>query len=227
MLRVLVVEDEPTTAAAHGDYVGRLAGFELAGIAHTGQEALRALSGGGVDVVLLDMNLPDRHGIDIVRAMRAAGDSTDVIAVTSARELAVVRQAASLGIAQYLLKPFLFTALRERLESWAAHRQTIESQEVVTNQQGVDRLLARPRSRTGALPKGLSPESLDAVTRLLQGDTALSAAEVADRMSSSRVTARRYLEYLHDIGLVVRRPRYAATGRPVIAYAWRAGEGSS
>lgn len=221
MLRVLVVEDEPTTAAAHGEYVGRVAGFEVAGTAYTGQEALRMLSAGGVDVVLLDMNLPDRHGLDIVRAMRAAGDSTDVIAVTSARELTVVRQAASLGIAQYLLKPFVFTALRERLESWASHRQTVEGQEVVTSQQSVDRLLSRPRSMTGALPKGLSPESLDSVTGLLRGADALSAAEVAEQMSSSRVTARRYLEYLHDIGLVVRRPRYAATGRPVIEYAWR------
>lgn len=227
MLRVLVVEDEPTAATAHGEYVGRVAGFELAGTAYTGQEALRTLSGGGVDVVLLDMNLPDRHGLDVVRAMRAAGDTTDVIAVTAARELTVVRQATSLGIAQYLLKPFLFAALRERLESWASHRQTIESQDVVTNQQSVDRLLARPRSMTGALPKGLSPESLDSVARLLQGDAALSAAEAAEQMSSSRVTARRYLEYLHDIGLVVRRPRYAATGRPAIEYAWRTGERST
>ncbi|UYM07732.1 response regulator [Solicola gregarius] len=218
-----MVEDEPTTAAAHGEYVGRVAGFELAGTAYTGQEALRALSNGGIDVVLLDMNLPDRHGLDVVRAMRAAGDGTDVIAVTSARELTVVRQAASLGIAQYLLKPFVFTALRERLESWANHRRTVEGQEVVTNQQSVDRLLSRPRATTNnTLPKGLSPESLDAVTGLLQEADALSAAEVADRMSSSRVTARRYLEYLHDIGLAVRRPRYAATGRPVIEYVWRA-----
>ncbi|MDN5852998.1 MAG: response regulator [Actinomycetia bacterium] len=227
MPRVLVVEDEPATAAAHGEYVGRVAGFELAGIAYNGQEALRVLARGGVDVVLLDMNLPDRHGLDVVRTMRAAGDSTDVIAVTAARELEIVRRASSLGIAQYLLKPFLFAALRERLESWANHRQTIDGQDLVTNQQSVDRLLARPRSTTGALPKGLSPESLDSVTRLLHEADALSAAEVAERMSSSRVTARRYLEYLHDIGLVVRRPRYAATGRPVIEYAWRTGERST
>lgn len=227
MLRVLVVEDDPTAAAAHGEYVGRVDGFELAGTAYTAQEALRTLSGGGVDVVLLDMNLPDGHGLDVVRAMRAAGDSTDVIAVTSARELAVVRQAASLGIAQYLLKPFLFAALRERLQTCAARRQAVEGQDVVTDQRAVDRLLAQPRSDRRTLPKGLSPESLDSVTQLLQADTALSAAEVAERMSSSRVTARRYLEYLHDIGLVVRRPRYAATGRPAIEYAWRADGGTT
>ena len=69
-----------------------------------------------IDVVLLDMNLPDRHGLDVVRAMRAAGHRADVIAVTSARDLEVVRAAVSLGVVQYLLKPFVFATLRDRLD---------------------------------------------------------------------------------------------------------------
>lgn len=225
MLRVLVVEDEPTTAEAHGEYVGRVPGFELGGTVHTGQEALRALSRGGLDLVLLDMNLPDMHGLDIVRAMRSAGDTTEVIAVTSARELPVVRSSMSLGITQYLLKPFLFSALRERMEACARHRESLAADHVVASQQAVDRLLTQPRPAGGnTLPKGLSPGSLDAVTRLLhESNGPLSASEVAERMSSSRVTARRYLEYLCSIGLASRRPRYSSPGRPVVEYLWNGG----
>jgi len=223
MLRVLVVEDEPTAAAAHGEYVGRVPGFELAAVAHTGREALRALAGRDIDVVLLDMNLPDMHGLDIVRTMRANGDSTDVIAVTSARELDVVRRSASLGIMQYLLKPFLFSALRERLESCAAFREELAGREVVSNQQAVDRLLSQPHATTtNPLPKGMSPESLEVFTTLLQEQEAsLSSTEAAQRTGTSRVTARRYLEYLCEIGLAARRPRYASTGRPVVEYLWK------
>jgi len=223
MLRVLVVEDEPVAAEAHAEYVRRVPGFDLASVAHTGQEALRALSRQQVDLVLLDMNLPDLHGLDIVRAMRSAGHTTDVIAVTSARDLQVVRQSVSLGIVQYLLKPFLFSALRERLESYARYRAEIAADEVVTSQQAVDRLLTHTRAAGAgsALPKGLSEESLEAVTRLLrEDDRPLSAAEVADRTSASRVTARRYLEYLCSIGLATRQPRYSAAGRPVVEYVW-------
>jgi response regulator of citrate/malate metabolism len=224
MLRVLVVEDEPEVAAAHGAYVGRIPGFDLAGIAHTGQEALRAVAGGEVDVVLLDMNLPDMHGLDIVRTMRANDDSTDVIAVTSARDLDVVRRSVSLGITQYLLKPFVFSTLQERLQRCAAFREELAERPVVSNQQAVDRLLSQPHPAATAntLPKGMSRESLERFTALLQKQrSAMSAAEAAERTGSARVTARRYLEYLCEIGLAVRRPRYASTGRPVVEYSWK------
>ena len=42
-LRVLVVEDEPVTAEAHAAYVDRVDGFDVAGIAHAGHEAIRRL----------------------------------------------------------------------------------------------------------------------------------------------------------------------------------------
>jgi response regulator of citrate/malate metabolism len=229
MLRVLVVEDERVAASAHAEYVRRVDGFELAAVAHTGQEALQVLGRQPVDLVLLDMNLPDVHGLDILRRMRAAGHTTDIIAVTSARDLEVVRQSVSLGVVQYLLKPFLFSTLRERLESYARYREELHADSVVATQQAVDRLLSQPRASlsTSSLPKGLSPESLDAVTRLLQAEpTPLSAAEVGERTASSRVTARRYLEYLCDVGLAVRRPRYSSTGRPTVEYVWK-GSGPS
>ena len=224
MLRVLVVEDEPVAAAAHAEYVRRVPGFDLAAVATTGQEALRVLKHQPVDLVLLDMNLPDLHGLDIVRSMRSAGHSTDVIAVTSARDLDVVRRSVSLGIVQYVLKPFVFSTLRERLESYARYRDQLAGDEVVASQQAVDRLLSQPRSGVTAgnpLPKGLSTESLEAVTRLLsEAAAALSASEVAEQTSASRVTARRYLEYLCEVGLAARRQRYSPTGRPTVEYAW-------
>ena len=114
-LRVLVVEDEPIAAEAHTAYVSRVEGFVPVATVGTSQAALKALQDKQIDVVLLDMNLPDRHGLDVVRAMRAAGHRADVIAVTSARDLDVVRAAVSLGIVQYVLKPFVFATLRERL----------------------------------------------------------------------------------------------------------------
>ena len=125
VLRVLVVEDEPIAAEAHTAYVGRVDGFEVVATVGTSQAALKALQDKAIDVVLLDMNLPDRHGLDVVRAMRAAGHRADVIAVTSARDLDVVRAAVSLGVVQYVLKPFVFATLRERLLAYRAYREQV------------------------------------------------------------------------------------------------------
>jgi len=137
---VLIVEDEPVAADAHVAYVERVRGFAVRGKAPDGAEAIRALGdpSSGIDLVLLDMYLPDMHGLDVVRAMRTAGHRADVIAVTSARDLEVVRAAVSLGIVQYLLKPFTFAALRDKLERYAAYRVQLAG-EPAGSQQEVDR----------------------------------------------------------------------------------------
>jgi response regulator of citrate/malate metabolism len=224
MIRVLVVEDEPIAAAAHASYVARVPGFVVSGQAGTAADALRVLARTPIDLVLLDMNLPDQHGLSIVRAMRAAGHTADIIAVTSARDLAVVRGAVSQGVVQYLLKPFVFAALRDKLERYRAYRDQIDAQPPVAAQHDVDRLLTTLRGADQAtLPKGLSPESLDAVSALLKGagtGTGMSAAEVAHAIGASRVTARRYLEYLADIGLALRHARYRSSGRPEVEFRW-------
>ena len=220
---VLIVEDEPVAADAHVAYVQRVRGFGVRGKALDGAGAIRQLGNptSGIDLVLLDLHLPDMHGLDVVRAMRTAGHRADVIAVTSARDLEVVRAAVSQGIVQYLLKPFTFAALREKLERYAAYRRQLAGDAAIS-QREVDRVLATLRgSDSGSLPKGMSPDSLDAVALVLRPSAqGLSATEVAEVVGTSRVTARRYLEYLADSALVVRSSRYGSAGRPEVEYHW-------
>ena len=223
---VLVVEDEPVAADAHRTYVERVPGFVVCGVANDGGGALRQLSdpAHAVDLVLLDMHLPDIHGLEVVRAMRTAGHRADVIAVTSARDLEVVRAAVSQGVVQYLLKPFSFAALRDKLERYAAYRQQLAG-DVASGQHEVDRVLATLRGNDStSLPKGMSPDSLDSVVAVLRpSQESLSATEVAMVLGASRVTARRYLEHLADSGLVLRRSRYGGAGRPEVEYRWVSG----
>ena len=222
-LRVLVVEDEPVAAEAHATYVGRVPGFVVVAVASTGQEALRALQGTEVDVVLLDMNLPDRHGLEVVRAMRAAGHGADVIAVSSARDLDIMRSAVSLGVVQYVLKPFAFGTLRDRLSAYLDYRATHVAAAEVGSQAEVDEVFAAARpTRPVSLPKGMSEELLGRVVATLrESPSALSASEVAGQLGVSRVTARRFLEHLHESGVATRRSRYSGAGRPEVEYGWR------
>jgi response regulator of citrate/malate metabolism len=223
---VLIVEDEPVAADAHRAYLERVQGFVVRGVAHDGAGAIRALGDplSVVDLVLLDMHLPDLHGLDVVRAMRAAGHRADVIAVTSARDLEMVRAAVSQGVVQYLLKPFTFAALRDKLERYAAYRHQHQG-DVASGQHEVDRMLATLRGNdASSLPKGMSLESLDAVVGVMRHSTqGLSAAQVAAAVGASRVTARRYLEHLADSAMVVRHSRYGGAGRPEVEYRWVGG----
>ncbi|MGX7828754.1 response regulator [Actinokineospora sp. 24-640] len=218
MITVLVVEDDQVSAEAHRTYVERVPGFGVAGVVHSGRDALRFLAGTAVDLVLLDFYLPDTHGLDVVRALRAGGGSADVIAVTSARDLAVVRAAVSVGVVQYLLKPFTFAGLRDKLQGYARYRDRLGGGAAL-GQSEVDQAFGALRSTDHtALPKGMSGETLDAVLAVVRAAGELSAAATAQAVGVSRVTARRYLEYLADHGLAARQPRYGTVGRPEVRY---------
>lgn len=220
MISVLVVEDDPVAADAHREYVERVAGFTVAGVVHSGGAAVRFCERHRVDLVLLDFYLPDTHGLAVCRALRAMGVPVDVIAVTSARDLSVVRGAVSAGVVQYLLKPFTFAALRDKLDSYARFRERVARPGQASGQADIDRVLATLRpSGQGPLPKGMSTATLDAVTAVLaDSGEGLSAAAVAEATGVARVTARRYLEYLADHGIARRRPHYGTVGRPEVRY---------
>ncbi|GAB2980293.1 response regulator [Nocardioides montaniterrae] len=220
-IRVLVVEDDPIAAEAHAAYVERLDRFALAGVAHSTAEALRLLRRVPVDLVLLDLNLPDGHGLALLQRFRADGVLADVIAVTSARDREVVRRAATQGVAHYLLKPFTFAGFRAKLEQYATYRMQLAATADSVVQGEVDAMFGALHRPATPLPKGMSEETLSAVLAgLRDGDGGMSASEVAARTGTSRVTARRYLEHLADSGEVVRGHRYGA-GRPEVEYRLR------
>ena len=90
---VLVVEDEEVAAAAHAAFVERVPGFRLVGVARSCADARRLLRRAPADLLLLDMHLPDGHGLDLLARLRLEGHQCDAVAVTSVRELEVVRRA--------------------------------------------------------------------------------------------------------------------------------------
>lgn len=226
MIRVLVVEDEEIAATAHSEYVRRIDGFELAGVARTGRDALRMVRdapAGSIDLILLDMNLPDMQGLDVARRIRASGISVDVIAVTAVREVDMVRSALSLGVVQYLIKPFTYSALHDKLRHYSMFRESFAAQASQATQREVDQALGVLRTPLSSnLPKGLSPETLERVIGLLrEGEGGYSAAEVSSTLAIGRVTARRYLEYLAGNDRAVRAARYGGPGRPELEYRWK------
>ena len=179
--------------------------------------------------MLLDMTMPDGTGLDVLRHVRARAADVDVIAVTGVRDADVVRQMVGLGVAQYLVKPFAFAVFRERLEQYRALPRA-RARGVRTRHPVRDRRDARRPAADGipvALPKGLSPDTLERVTAAVRANGPLSAAEAAGPLGMSRVAARRYLEHLADAGRVVRSPRYGTPGRPETEYRWLAVRGRS
>ncbi len=232
MMRVVVVDDDYMVARVHSAFVERVPGFTVVGSASDGAGALRVVRELLPDVVLLDVYMPDMTGLDVLRELRgSAGPEAhvDVLLVTAASDAASVRQALRGGVASYLIKPFSYDDLRERLEHLAAVRRRLADLPAGgvggAAQREVDRLFVPElrRAQSGlALPKGLSPETMALVQKVLldAGADGVSASECAERTGLSRVSARRYLEHLHASGQATQRSRYGAAGRPEHRYAW-------
>jgi response regulator of citrate/malate metabolism len=222
MIRVLVVDDDFMVARIHRGFVARVEGFEVVGTAQTGAEALAAVASLKPDLVLLDLYLPDVFGLDVVARLRAAGETCDVLVITAAKEADAVRGAVRQGVSGYLLKPFAFPALEQRLEAYAAERARAVGEAELTQEQ-IDAAFGASgvagRGPAVSLPKGLSPETAEAVERTLReaGDS-LSATECAEAVGISRVSARRYLEHFVAKGRAEVSLRYGSTGRPERRY---------
>lgn len=224
LINTLIIEDDPVLAEAHRAFTERVPGFAVVGVAHLGTDALRLVATRPVDVLLLDVNLPDFSGIELCRSLRAHGNAVDVIAVTSARDLATVRAAVSLGVVQYLLKPFAFASFHDKLRAYAEYRRRSAQAPRQLAQTDVDRALAAlHESPAPVLPKGLTEATLGAVVELLRNSGGLSSAQVSQGVGIAVQTARRYLEYLVSQRLSTRAPVYGGAGRPEQLYQWTGG----
>jgi response regulator of citrate/malate metabolism len=220
VIRVLVVDDDFMVARVHRGFVERVPGFLVEGVAHTGADALAAVQRLQPDLVLLDIYLPDFSGLEVLRRVREGAAPVDVLAITAARDVATIRTALRGGVVHYLIKPFTFEVLRDRLERYLAANARLAGAATVA-QADVDRLFGTLRPARMSLPKGLNLQTADLIRNtLIAADGDLSASECADIAGLSRVSTRRYLEYFVETGTAAVRLRYGGTGRPEHRFSW-------
>lgn len=244
-IRTLIIDDDVAVAGIHHGFLLARGGFDVVSMAHTGQQGLDLAAELRPELVLLDIHLPDMSGLDVLQQLRGRQQALDVLVITASRELETVRGAMAGGVLHYLVKPFTSQALNERLDEYLVLRRELAAGGAAgpLDQDSIDRLVAPTRRATAAetlagpvaepaaasaavpaarLPKGLSRPTLDAVIEALKSSPEdVSAAGMALQLGLSRVSARRYLEYLVIHGFARLTPRYGAAGRPENRYLWK------
>ncbi|MGW0162393.1 response regulator [Mycobacterium sp. NPDC003323] len=218
MRDVLIVDDDFMVAEIHRRFVERIDGFRPVALARNGSEALTAAAELRPALILLDVYLPDMTGLEVLHRLRARGDHVGVIMITAARELDTVRGALDGGAADYLIKPFEFAQLQAKLSGFAARADALAAEGGV-DQTMVDALFGGHGAPETAevLPKGLGAETGRLVLDAVRGAGEVSAAECADLVGISRVSARRYLEHYLSTGVLELRLQYGS-GRPERRY---------
>lgn len=120
-MRVLVIEDEQKMA----DLIKR--GLEEEGmrveVAYDGESGLEAGRNGEHDLIILDLGLPGRDGLDLAKDLRASGNKTPILILTAHDSTEMKVKGLDSGADDYLTKPFAFAELLARIR--ALHRRTM------------------------------------------------------------------------------------------------------
>jgi len=135
-LRVLVADDEQVARARLLRLLSALDDVEVAGEAKDGAEVLTRLKGGGLDVVLLDIQMPKLTGVEAMALWPA--DGPQVVFCTAHAEHAV--KAFEVGVVDYLLKPVEAERLKQALDRVRQRETRSRFSEAVAKHQALPRL---------------------------------------------------------------------------------------
>jgi len=113
--RVLLVDDEEDALDILSDIISRM-GYEVH-TAATGRLALEKAGQAKPDLMLLDLQMPDMNGFEVLKAIREAGMDFPVVMLTARREEQAVEAARALGVSTYLTKPVQFGEIKRVLAS--------------------------------------------------------------------------------------------------------------
>lgn len=220
-LSVMVVEDDFRVAEINRRVTEQVGGFTVVHLAKTGAEALAFLERGSrVDLVLLDIYLPDIHGIELLKKIRRQDYPCDFILITAAHDAKTVEDSMRHGIFDYLIKPYDFGRYQDTLREY--HRRKAALDRTSGFDQGqLDRILEKktPGPVAPQLPKGVSYQTLARVKAVVDaGKPVVVAADLVEALQLSRITAHRYLDHLVDTGRLQKELRYHKVGRPSIVY---------
>jgi two-component system, CitB family, response regulator DctR len=220
-LQLILVEDDPMVREVHRQFIGKIDGFNIVGIATNGQEGLQLIKSCKPDLAIIDIFMPHINGIEMLRELRSDGIPIDIIAITAASDMETIHKILQQGAVDYIIKPFTFDRIKKSLENYKAYRLTLKDKKDIL-QHELDQLLFKSsieEKELELLPKGLNANTLIKITEFISNEkNPVSAEEVAEKIGIARVTARRYLDYLEKEGKVKIHIQYGGVGRPVNRY---------
>ncbi|WP_370521699.1 response regulator [Virgibacillus sp. MSP4-1] len=230
-IKVFIIEDDPMVLEVNRQFVERIDEFVVTGAAKDGNEAVKKIGQEEPDLILLDIFMPVKNGMEVIKQLRICQYQTDIIVITAANDKETLRTMLHNGAIDYIIKPFTFERLQKALHNYRAYVRNLSGEQLL-NQNQIDAfsplLSSSDRNTSYAqmsssiddqLPKGLNKQTLKQILAFLKRQaSSVSAEETADGIGIARVTARRYLDYLQRNEKVEMDLRYGEVGRPVNRY---------
>lgn len=229
IINVLIVEDDPMVVDINSKFLRKIDGFNLLGAVNSIDKAKDFIENKSPDLIILDMFFPKEHGIDLIKWLRNSEKSCDVIFITADNNNETVEEAFRYGAVDYLVKPFVFERFKKSLQRYASRKVALTKDneleqkdiDVFTTVTGIDEL----EHEIGDFEslKGFSHHTYDKIISMIEklGDKSFTSNEIAELIGVSRITARRYLDYLERKNVLEIEHQYGKIGRPQNKYKLR------
>ncbi|NSL52495.1 response regulator [Calidifontibacillus erzurumensis] len=222
LVEVLIVEDDPRIAEINRRFTEKIEGFKVIATATTGEEAKEWLEVVQPNLVLLDVYLPDMKGIELIKYIRKNFYEIDVIMITAASEVDVVRHALRGGVVDYIVKPLTFERFKESLVNYKNKIEKLQKNEKLSPEliESLWNRQSNGKTVENQSPKGIDPLTLDKILKYIDtiGESGITAEVLSKNTGISRSTARRYLEYLVSQRKIYAELVYGNVGRPERRY---------
>lgn len=220
-IEVLIVEDDLRIGKIHQKFIEQVEGFQTIGMAHTIEEAKMWLETFQPDLILLDIYFPDKLGTELIDYIKQMKIDTDIILITAAAEVDIVKKAYASGVVDFLLKPLTLQRFKECLQKYKEKKDILSTSEQL-NAQDIQRLwnnFSVAEEARGSSPKGIDPITKDKVIKYIKKVTGgITAEKLGLELGISRTTARRYLEHLMEDKVIHVEHIYGSVGRPERRY---------
>lgn len=218
---VMIVEDDLRASYVLENTIKQHADFYVVAVCESMLEAELKAEAFDPELIMVDISLPDGNGIDLVTSLKSKGIRAAFMMTTAERETTTIEKAIQLGVMDYLVKPIRMSRVLQALDDYLDFRKRLTKNDKI-DQQDIDALFRKSASldNTRKTPKGIDENTLEKLTQHLDtmDNTAFTAEEIGDAINLSRITARRYLEYLEEQGQVSMALDYKTGGRPKQRY---------
>lgn len=224
MYEIIIVEDDPMVAAVNNQYLQTIPQLHLAGSFRNGEEAFAYAKDHPVDLAIVDYYMPVLSGDEFIRKCHDAHLRLDFIMITAANGSREIQDMLRLGAIDYLVKPFTRQRFLQAMRKFLELREAMQTGRRL-EQNEIDKLMLIQHSSSGdsqefLLDKGLQHRTLVRIQKYLgqNPDCYLSCEEISRAVSLSRITVRRYMNYLLEIQEITSQVDYTTGGRPCIKY---------
>jgi len=220
-VKLVIVEDDLMVAAINREFALKTPGLNVVATFYSGREALEFLSKNQTDLILLDIYMSGYSGLELLKELRSQGNNTDAIIISAANDAEHIDEAFHLGIVDYLIKPFTYGRFRDAIQKFLL-RRSLQLKGTYT-QADIDKIMDYSSDSFGVLRKGLQQQTLDKILECLFSEKNhgqfLTSEKISEETNFSKMTIRRYMNYLIEQKKAVSRINYSTGGRPSIEYA--------